>query len=54
MGTIHGGHYVAYCKKEDEQWYLMDDERVGKVSICEVLQQDAYLLFYRKIEERDW
>lgn len=37
LGTIHGGHYIAYCKKEDDQWYLMDDERVGKVSVREVL-----------------
>ena len=48
LGSIHGGHYVAYSKKEDGAWYLMDDERVGKVSKEEVLQQDAYLLFYRR------
>lgn len=37
LGTINGGHYVAYCKKEDGAWYYMDDERVGKVSKEEVL-----------------
>jgi ubiquitin C-terminal hydrolase len=37
LGTIHGGHYVAYSKKEDGAWYYMDDERVGKVSKEEVL-----------------
>lgn len=31
MGTIHGGHYVAYAKKEDNQWYFLNDERVGRV-----------------------
>lgn len=31
MGTIHGGHYVAYAKKEDNNWYYMNDERVGRV-----------------------
>lgn len=48
LGTIYGGHYVAYCKKEDGQWYCMDDERVGKVSTEEVFRQDAYILFYQK------
>jgi ubiquitin C-terminal hydrolase len=38
LGTINGGHYVAYCKKEDEQWYCMDDERVGRVARDEVLR----------------
>ena len=37
LGTINGGHYVAYCKKEDGCWYFMDDERIGKVSKEEVL-----------------
>lgn len=32
LGTLHGGHYVAYAKKEDGAWYYLDDERVGKVS----------------------
>lgn len=31
MGTIHGGHYVAYAKKEDGLWYYLNDERVGRV-----------------------
>jgi ubiquitin C-terminal hydrolase len=32
MGTIYGGHYVAYVKKEDDKWYCTNDERVGRVS----------------------
>eukprot|EP00347_Sterkiella_histriomuscorum_P018092 403346820 len=31
MGTIQGGHYVAYAKKEDNHWYYMNDERVSRV-----------------------
>ncbi len=49
LGTLNAGHYVAYCKKEDGCWYLMDDERVGKVSKAEVLQQEAYMLFYKRV-----
>jgi ubiquitin C-terminal hydrolase len=37
-GTIDGGHYIAYAKKDDGFWYCMNDERVGKVSKEEVLQ----------------
>lgn len=51
LGTINGGHYVAYAKKEDGAWYYMDDERVGKVSKKEVLNQDAYLLFYKRVNK---
>ena len=32
LGTIYGGHYVAYVKKEDDNWYCTNDERVGRVS----------------------
>lgn len=38
MGTIYGGHYIAYVRKEDEAWYCVNDERVGKVSLEEVLR----------------
>jgi len=37
MGTISAGHYIAYVRKEDDQWYYCNDERVGKVSLEEVL-----------------
>jgi len=50
MGTIHGGHYVAYAKKEDGNWYYMNDERVSRVQLHEVLNQDAYMLFYKKVQ----
>ena len=36
-GTIQGGHYVAFVKKEDGNWYKTNDERVGKVSREEAL-----------------
>ena len=31
MGSINAGHYVAYVKKEDGQWYYVNDERVSRV-----------------------
>jgi ubiquitin C-terminal hydrolase len=36
-GTIEDGHYTAYCKKEDNNWYLANDEKVTLVSKEEVL-----------------
>ena len=27
IGTLSAGHYVAFVKREDEQWYLFNDER---------------------------
>jgi ubiquitin carboxyl-terminal hydrolase 22/27/51 len=48
LGELRSGHYVAYTKKEDGMWYLMDDTRVSRVSKAEVLQQEAYILTYQK------
>ena len=53
MGTINGGHYIGYAKKEDGYWYCMNDERVGRVSKEEVLGQDAYILFYKRVPGND-
>ncbi|KAI8067681.1 uncharacterized protein B0P05DRAFT_552533 [Gilbertella persicaria] len=42
------GHYIAYVKAPNGQWYLMDDEDVTPVSIKQVLSQKAYMLFYQQ------
>jgi len=47
LGSIHSGHYMAFCKKEDGQWYGMDDNKVVRVSSSEVFHHDAYMLFYQ-------
>ena len=43
------GHYVAYSKRQGD-WFLFDDESVKRVSEQDALNDEAYLLFYRKIE----
>ena len=45
----HTGHYIAYvCNMSNKnEWWKMDDARVTKVSEQEVLQAEAYMLFYR-------
>ena len=46
-GTLNGGHYIAYCKSPDNNWYLCDDSRVANASNSGI-SQGAYMLFYRK------
>ena len=59
-GTMRGGHYVAYFKgamsrgkieKEGGRstWYYASDAHVHEVSLTEVLQSEAYILFYEKM-----
>lgn len=61
LGTMRGGHYVAYIRgtpkrkgkaeKENEGcvWYHASDQYVREVSIEEVLRCEAYILFYEKV-----
>ncbi|OBZ88895.1 Ubiquitin carboxyl-terminal hydrolase 36 [Choanephora cucurbitarum] len=44
------GHYIAYVKAPNGQWYLMDDDAVTPVSLKEVLSQRAYMLFYQQLK----
>ncbi|KAA8527926.1 hypothetical protein F0562_035205 [Nyssa sinensis] len=60
MGTMRGGHYVAYVRstksmgKVDKEnrdfvWYQANDAYVREASLEEVLRCEAYILFYEKI-----
>ena len=40
------GHYVCYCKKNDE-FYKFNDEHISKVNNLDNVQ--AYILMYNKI-----
>ncbi|XP_040197497.1 ubiquitin carboxyl-terminal hydrolase 17-like protein 6 [Rana temporaria] len=44
------GHYYAYVKAGDDRLYKMNDSEVTPCSISNVLQQQAYLLFYKKAQ----
>lgn len=44
------GHYYTYVKDSTGTWFLLDDSRIIKVSLEEVLNQKAYILFYTKME----
>jgi ubiquitin C-terminal hydrolase len=42
------GHYIAYTKRYGK-WYLFNDEDYELVKESDALNQEAYLLFYRKV-----
>jgi len=43
-----GGHYTAYCQNVvTEQWYEYDDQYVTEVDVSQVINCEAYVLFYR-------
>ena len=46
MGTIDSGHYIAYIRGVDGSWFKCNDEWVTSVPVAEVLDSEAYLLFY--------
>jgi ubiquitin C-terminal hydrolase len=50
-GSLEMGHYIAYVKRYGD-WYCFDDEDFRKTREQEALDQEAYLLFYRRVEEQ--
>lgn len=47
----HSGHYIAYVRNlEKSEWWKMDDARVSRVPKDEVMDAEAYMLFYRVVE----
>ncbi|CAI9771169.1 unnamed protein product [Fraxinus pennsylvanica] len=53
LGTMRGGHYVAYVRSAkgengDSVWYHASDAYVHEVSLEEVLRCEAYILFYEQ------
>ncbi|KAJ9218349.1 hypothetical protein DTO166G4_215 [Paecilomyces variotii] len=44
-GQLDTGHYYAYCR-QGEQWMLFNDDQVTPAGEADVLNADAYLLFY--------
>ena len=44
-GKIDGGHYYCYARRDD-QWFKFDDSKVTLASEAQVLEAEAYMLFY--------
>ena len=44
------GHYYAFAKVANNNWYCFNDMSVYPVSLQKVLRQEAYCLFYEKVK----
>eukprot|EP00397_Hematodinium_sp_SG-2012_P009501 GEMP01009588.1.p1 GENE.GEMP01009588.1~~GEMP01009588.1.p1 ORF type:complete len:856 (+),score=172.38 GEMP01009588.1:69-2636(+) len=53
MGSMGGGHYIAYCLHyKTKEWYEFDDTRVTLVSADTVEKAEPYILFYQKVPSK--
>ena len=41
------GHFIAYCKHFDDNWYMFNDAIVKNVSIEDIYKGTPYILFYQ-------
>ncbi|XP_076824336.1 ubiquitin carboxyl-terminal hydrolase 22-like isoform X2 [Clavelina lepadiformis] len=48
LGSLQSGHYSVYVRQHRDQWFQCNDSTILKASKTEVLQSEAYLLFYHK------
>ena len=48
-GGTEGGHYTAFVKNANDNWYLFNDTSVSRVSKDNIKTKNAYCFFYRKI-----
>ncbi|XP_069115332.1 ubiquitin carboxyl-terminal hydrolase 2-like [Argopecten irradians] len=47
IGSVHSGHYTAYCKHPySAEWNSFNDTRVSSTSSSSVISPEAYVLFY--------
>jgi len=47
-GGLGGGHYWAYTKNLDNNWYKYNDNLVSLKQVDDVVTSNAYCLFYKK------
>ncbi|CAD8088197.1 unnamed protein product [Paramecium primaurelia] len=47
-GSLEQGHYYSYCKRQNK-WWLFNDQKTKQVNNNDVLQQQAYILFYQQL-----
>jgi len=50
LGSVSGGHYIAYCRSHvTGKWYEFDDRVVTEFSEAEIAKIEAYVLFYKRV-----
>ena len=52
IGSSNGGHYYSYCKNSNGKWYEYNDSTVKEINEEKLITNNAYCLFYRKINNR--
>ncbi|TYZ65269.1 hypothetical protein PybrP1_002516 [[Pythium] brassicae (nom. inval.)] len=53
VGSLNGGHYTAEClNKDTQEWFDFDDASVAAVKKPQLCSSSAYILFFRRREER--
>ena len=50
IGSIYGGHFIAYTKYHQNEWYCCNDCTVYRISELDLMKlaRDAYILFYAR------
>ena len=48
VGSLQGGHYFAYTKMVDSNWYNFNDTSVTRIDEKDIISPKAYCLFYQK------
>jgi hypothetical protein len=51
FGSLNGGHYTAYGKNINGEWYNFNDSSVSNASRERIQSSAAYLLFYRRRDD---
>jgi ubiquitin carboxyl-terminal hydrolase 20/33 len=50
LGSVSGGHYIAYCRSHvTGKWFEFDDRVVTEFSEAEIAKIEAYVLFYKRV-----
>lgn len=48
-GTLSGGHYYAYCKRD--KWMEFNDSQVQSIDSPPAAEESVYILFYSRVDE---
>lgn len=46
--SCSSGHYIAYTKKQDGTWWKLNDDKSSTVLTEEVVNSQAYMMFFSR------
>lgn len=52
-GSMGGGHYTTNCLGRDGRWYVINDSRVMQIAPADIIDRQAYILFYIRQDVKD-